>query len=143
MKRSLCILLTLTLMFSLASFAFSDGLVPVITKNPSSEAIAIGGKTWFIAHAENATSMSWELVDPSGNIHTLSDAMGLNPGLSLEALEGDTLAVSNVPASANGWGVQATFYGPGGAISTSPAYVYVGDFLTAYSSVIEKYRAAK
>ncbi len=140
MKRPICILMTLILALSLASSVYADGLVPVITKNPSSEAIAIGGKTWFIAHADNATSMSWELVDPNGYIHTLADAMALNPGLSLEALEGDTIAVSNVPASLNGWGVQATFYGPGGAISTSPAYIYVGDFLTAYGSVIEKYR---
>lgn len=73
-------------------------------------------------------------------ISTLADAMALNPGLSLDALEGDTIAVSNVPASLNGWGVQATFYGPGGAISTSPAYIYVGDFLNAYRSIIDKYR---
>ena len=143
MKRLLSILMAMMLVISLAYFVYADGLVPVITKNPSSEAIAIGGRTWFIAHADNATSMSWELVDPNGYIHTLADAMALNPGLSLEALEGDTIAVSNVPVSVNGWGVQATFYGTGGAISTSPAYIFVGDFLTAYGSVIEKYRAAK
>ena len=120
--------------------AASADTVPVITKNPTSEAIAIGGKTWFIAHADNATSMTWELVDPSGSVHTLMEAMTMNPGLKLQALEGDTIAVSNVPQSVNGWGVQATFYGPGGAVSTSPAYLYVGDFLTAYAPVIQTYR---
>lgn len=143
MKRLLCILMALILVISLLSSVFAESLVPNITKNPSSEAIAIGGKTWFIAHADNATSMNWELVDPDGYIYTLSDAMALNPGLSLEALEGDTIAVSIVPVSMNGWSVQATFYGAGGAVSTSPAYIYVGDFLTAYSSAIEKYRIAK
>ena len=105
-------LLAVVFIQAFCPFAVADGLVPVITKNPTSEAIAIGGKTWFIAHADNATSMTWELVDPNGNIYSLSDAMAMHPGLTLEALEGDTIAVSNVPLSVNGWGVQATFYGP-------------------------------
>ena len=143
-KVNTIIYLMLVLMFCLpCSFSLADGPAPVIMKNPTSEAIAIGGKTWFIAHADNATSMTWELVDANGNIYSLTDAMAIHPGLKLEALEGDTIAVSNVPASVNGWGVQATFYGQGGAVSTSPAYIYVGDFLSAYASVIEKYRIAK
>ena len=142
MKRLICILISLIFVISLVSSVFADGLVPVITKNPSSEAIAIGGKTWFIAHADNATGMTWELVDANGNIYSLAEAMAIHPGLILEALEGDTIAVSNVPASVNGWGVQATFYGQGGAVSTSPAYIYVGDFLSAYNPVIERYRIA-
>ena len=139
-------LVTTTVLFSCClpcSYASADGSVPVITKNPTSEAIAIGGKTWFIAHADNANTMTWELVDANGNIYSLVDAMAMHPGLKLEALEGDTIAVSNVPVSVNGWGVQATFYGQGGAVSTSPAYIYVGDFLTYYGSVIEKNRFAK
>ncbi len=142
-KRFCCILLLIVFMLSLPMASLADGPVPTITKNPTSEAIAIGGKTWFIAHADNATSMDWELVDPNGNVYTLANAMAMNPGLNLQALEGDTIAVSNVPASVNGWGVQATFYGSGGSVSTSPAYIYVGDFLTAYGSVIEKYRIAR
>ena len=143
-KRVLILIVyTLVLSTFLACFsAYAEESVPVITKNPTSEAIAIGGKTWFIAHADNANTMTWELVDPNGNIYSLADAMAMHPGLKLEALEGDTIAVSNVPVSVNGWGVQATFYGQGGAVSTSPAYIYVGDFLTAYGSVINKYRTA-
>lgn len=119
------------------------GPAVLITKNPSSESLAIGGRTWFIAHAENAYSLTWELVDPNGNIHSVSDAMAQHPGLLLEVLEGDTIAVSNVPLSLNGWGVQARFDGQGNSATTSPAYIYVGDFVNAYSSVIEKYRIAK
>ena len=142
-KLSTIISLLLILMFCLPySYAIADGPVPVITKNPTSEAIAIGGKTWFIAHADHATSMTWGLVDANGNIYSLADAMAMHPGLRLEALEGDTIAVSNVPLSVNGWGVQATFYGAGGAVSTSPAYIYVGDFLNSYNSVIDQYRYA-
>ncbi len=120
-----------------------SGPAVLITKNPSSESLAIGGKTWFIAHAENAYSLTWEIVDPYGNIYSVSDAMAQHPGLLLEVLEGDTIAVSNVPLSLNGWGVQARFDGQGNSATTSPAYIYVGDFVNAYSSVIEKYRIAK
>ena len=145
-RQKYATIILISLIFSLLTcniVAEADNGGPSITKNPTSEAIAMGGRTWFIAHADNASSMSWELVDPNGYVHTLTEAMTMNPGLNLQALEGDTIAVSNVPPSVNGWGVQATFYGPGGSASTSPAYIYVGDFLNAYNSVIEYYRIAK
>ena len=115
----------------------------VITKNPTSEAIAIGGKTWFIAHADNAASLTWQMTGPDGVIYySLDSAMAIHPGLKLEALDGDTLAVSNVPLSANGWGVVALFENGNSSAVTEPAYLYVGDFLTAYSSVIDAYKTA-
>ena len=113
-----------------------------ITKNPMSEALAIGGRTWFIAHADNAERLTWQMLDPEGEVYTLQAAMDTLPGLELEALEGDTLAVNNVPLSANGWGVQAVFDGQGGSATTAPAYLYVGDFVRSYDSVISAYRAA-
>ena len=116
-----------------------SGPAVIITKNPTSESLSVGGKTWFIAHAENAVSLTWELVDPSGNLHSVSDAMAMNPGLALEVLEGDTIAVSNVPISINGWGVQARFVGQGNSATTSPAFIYVSDFLSAYMPVLQNY----
>ena len=113
-----------------------------ITKNPSSEAITVGGGTWFIAHAENAQSLRWQLLDPEGEVYTLSAAMDTLPGLELEALEGDTLAVRNAPAAMNGWGVQALFEGAGGSALTEPAYLYVGNFLEAYDGVLAGYKTA-
>ena len=118
------------------------GPAVVITKNPTSESLSIGGKTWFIAHAENAVSLTWEMVSPDGTVYSVNDAMNANPGLLLEVLEGDTIAVSNVPQSVNGWGVQARFDGVGNSATTSPAYIYVGDFVIAYSSVINLYKTA-
>ena len=115
------------------------GPAVIITKNPTSESLSVGGKTWFIAHANNAVSLTWELVDPDGNIHSVSDAMAMNPGLSLEVLEGDTIAVSNVPVSINGWGVRARFDGQGNSATTSPAIIYVSDFLSAYMPVLQNY----
>ena len=124
------------------SSLFAEGPAVVITKNPTSESIAVGGKTWFIAHADNAVSLSWQLVDPEGTVYSLEQAMERHPGLSLQALEGDTLAVSNAPQSLNGWGIQAVFDGEGNLAVTTPAYIYVGDFVTAYRNVIDAYRTA-
>ena len=113
-----------------------------ITKNPSSEAISVGGNTWFIAHADNGVAPVWYLQSPDGQSYALDDAMALHPGLSLEVLPQDTLAVSNVPLSVNGWAVVARFDGEGGSLFTEPATLYVGDFVSAYSGVIQKYKEA-
>lgn len=118
------------------------GAQVVVTKSPTSEAIAVGGKTWFIAHAANALSLTWEILDPQGNVYSLADAMGRHPGLSLEALEGDTLAVSKVPQSLNGWGVRARFDGQGNTACSDTATIYVGDYASAYASVIQAYKTA-
>ncbi len=114
----------------------------VVTKNPTSEALAVGGKTWFVAHATDALSLTWEIVDPQGNVYSLADAMSRHPGLSLEALQGDTLAVSNVPQSLNGWGARARFDGRGGTAYSTTATIYVDDYARAYASVIEAYKVA-
>lgn len=113
-----------------------------ITKNPTSEALSVGGKTWFIAHAENANDLEWQFISPDGAVHSADDAISLNPGLTLAVLEGDTLGVSDVPLSFNGWGVQAVFSDGSSSAATSPAYLYVGDFVSAYASVLESYRKA-
>ena len=121
---------------------FQEGPAVVITKNPTSETISVGGKTWFIAHADNAVSLTWQLLDPNGAVYSLEEVMQRHPGLSLQALEGDTLAVSNVPISLNGWGIQAVFDGEGNVAVTEPAYLYVGEFVSAYNRIIDAYRTA-
>ncbi len=113
-----------------------------VTKNPSSEALAIGGRTWFIAHADNGSAPAWLLQSPDEQIYTLADAMAAHPGLDLQVLPQDTIAVSNVPLSLNGWAVLARFDGPGGSVLTEPAYLFIGDFLGSYAPVIDNYRAA-
>jgi hypothetical protein len=139
----------------------------VVTKNPTSETVAIGGKTWFIAHADNALGICWRFVSPEGPVYTLADTWSLYPGIELEALENDTLAVGNVPESFNGWGIKAAFYGPNTVVESSVAYIYVegvalprnittsvpktyvsdeplheDEFLNCYTSVIDRYRSA-
>lgn len=113
-----------------------------VTKNPTDESLSVGGQTWFIAHAENAASIDWQLISPDGGIHSVDETVSLNPGLNLEVLEGDTLGVSNVPLSFDGWRVQAVFSDGDTVAATSPASVYVGDYAAAYAGVIENYRNA-
>lgn len=113
-----------------------------ITKNPTSESLAIGGKTWFIAHATNADTHTWQLIDTGNRIYTMSEAMAANPGLKLADIGGDTLELSNVPVSMNGWSAQAVFSNAQYQAATNPATIYVGDFVSAYGSVIDKYRRA-
>lgn len=113
-----------------------------ITKNPAGECLSVGGKAWFIAHADNADSITWQLNDPQNRMYSLEDAVKALPGVELEALEDDTLAVRNVPAEMNGWSVTARFAKGQDYAVTDPAYVYVGDFLGMYSGVIDSYRSA-
>ena len=113
-----------------------------ITKNPIGESLAVGGRTWFIAHADNATSLTWLLTSPQGQSYTIDQAMEANPGLQLQELPEDTLGISNVPASLDGWSVQARFDGPGGSAVTSPATIRVDNFVSAYGTVISNYYRA-
>ena len=114
----------------------------VITKNPTSESVNEGGKTWFIAHADNAESLTWIVTDPQGREYGLTDAMNANAGLKLQALEGDTLALTDIPLSFDGWSVQAQFSAKGGSVRTNPATVHVSNFAGAYQTVIKKYADA-
>ena len=119
-----------------------SGPAPVITKNPTSESLAIGGTTWFIAHASNANNLTWQGVSPDGLVYTTKEMLSIHPGLVLETEKNDTLAVRNVPASLNCWGFQARFEGTGGVAVSSAAFIYVGDFISSYQTVLNAYRAA-
>ena len=110
-----------------------------ITKNPTGETIAVGGNCWFIAHADNADTLVWQLIAPNGDVYSLGELMSMYRTLELEALEGDTLAVRGAPVELDGWSVQARFDGPGGTALTTPAVLHVQDYTTAYGSVISGY----
>ncbi len=101
------------------------GPAVVITKDPSGETLPVGGKTWFISHAENADTLKWMLISPDGVYYAPEDAMEALPGLQLEELPKDTLGVSNVPAAMDGWGVVAWFFGPGGSAESGIAYISI------------------
>lgn len=115
---------------------------PVVTKDPTGETLSPGGTTWFIAHAENATILTWEFVAPDGTVYSVNETMSLNSGLGLDISTEDTVKLQNVPLSLNGWSVRARFDGPGGSVTTQEALITVIQSQGAYDAVIEKYRAA-
>lgn len=111
----------------------------VITKHPSSETVSEGARTWFIAKAENATQITWEIFSPDGTMYSVQQAMSAHPGLVLEELPEDTLGLRQIPASFNGWSARARYDGPGGTATTDRATITVRK--DPYSQVIETYRA--
>lgn len=115
---------------------------PVVTKDPTDEKLSPGGKTWFVARADGATILTWEFVSPDGTVYSATDAMTLNPGLTLDISQEDTVELSNVPLSFNGWAAQARFDGPGGSVTSAAARIAVAQSQGAYDAVIEKYRTA-
>ena len=68
---------------------------PVVTKDPTGEKLAPGGKTWFVAHAEGATILTWEFVSPEGMVYSVTEAMAQNPGLLLDISK--TVSTSSSP----------------------------------------------
>lgn len=114
----------------------------VITKNPTAESLAIGGKNWFIAHATGADTVTWQLIDSMNRVYSLSSAMAANPGLKTAVQNRDTLEISNVPASLNGWFARAVFSNSQYSAATQPAAIYVGDFVSLYGNVINAYKSA-
>ena len=87
---------------------------PVVTKDPTGEKLSPGGKTWFVAHADGATILTWEFVSPEGMVYSVTEAMAQNPGLLLDISKTDTVELQNVPLSLNGWSARARFDGHGG-----------------------------
>lgn len=117
-------------------------LPPVITKDPTSEKLSPGGKTWFVAHADGATILTWEFLSPDEKVYSITETMDLHPGLELDASQEDTVSLRNVPLSLNGWSARARFDGPGGSTTTQSALITVSRSEGAYDEVIETYRQA-
>lgn len=115
---------------------------PVITKDPTGEKLSPGGRTWFVAHAEGASLLTWEFLSPDGGVYSITETMSLHPGLLLDGSKEDTVSLENVPLSLNGWSARARFDGPGGSTTTQPALITVTQSEGAYDRVIENYRTA-
>lgn len=114
----------------------------VITKHPTDETLAPGGKTWFVAHADNATSVKWEFLSPEGVAYSVAETVEKNPGLFLDVSTTDTIALEKIPLSLNGWSCYAHFTGPGGTADTNAAKITVTRSEGAYDTVIARYKTA-
>ena len=107
--------------FSTTSGTSTDSSHVRVTKSPTSEAVTYGGSCTFVAHAANATSVTWYIANCDASIiWAASDAPANAPGLSVSGTNSDTLYLSGIPAWWNGFQVQACFTGEGGPVYSEP-----------------------
>ena len=96
-----------------------------ITKSPTSESVPYGGSCMFIAHADNATSVTWYIATPDASlITTAAEAPSRVAGLSVSGSSSDTLSLSGIPSWMNGCQVQACFTGEGGPVYSEIARIW-------------------
>ena len=96
-----------------------------VTKNPTSESVPYGGSCTFIAHAVNATSVTWILTTSDGSISAPAyEAANTISGLYVSGANTDTLKLSGIPSWLNGCMVQACFTGEGGPVYTEAARIW-------------------
>ena len=83
----------------------------VITKSPTGERVEAGGAAKFVARAENAERIVWRIVsNDTTNTVPASEAAQTFPGLQVSGLGTETLTLSNIPQSLDGWRVEAQFW---------------------------------
>ena len=96
-----------------------------VTKSPISETVPFGGSCYFIAHADNATSVTWYIANNDASIiYAAADAPSSIPGLCVSGANSDTLYLSGIPAWCNGAQVQACFTGEDGPVYSEIARIW-------------------
>ena len=108
--------------------AFAAGMLPApeITKHPTGETVDEGGTAKFVARANDATEITWRLVSPdTTSTYTAQEAPAYFLGLTVEGIGTETLTLGNIPASLNGWAVEARFTGPSGTSYSNGAVIHV------------------
>lgn len=97
-----------------------------VTKSPTSETVQEGGKATFVAHAANATGITWRLVSSDGMATINASAASMYfDNVAVWGLGTDSLTISNIPANMNHWQVEAMFDGPNGPVYTAGARISV------------------
>ena len=112
-----------------------------LTKSPTGEVVDEGGKAYFIARAENYSSITWYIANSAGTI-VYQDGMAASafPGLQISGLGTETLCLIGIPYEMSGWKVYATFNGLGGPIQTDAAYITVNKVSATYDSLLQNYK---
>jgi len=114
---------TVTPVISAAKYAYKP---VVVTKSPTSEVVYEGGSASFVAYANNATAISWLIINPNGKDFFEASSLAKSlPGLSISGTASDTLTIGCIPISLDGWYIQAKFYGEGGPVHSSMARLTV------------------
>ena len=83
----------------------------VITKSPTGERVEVGASAKFVARAQNAERIVWRIVsNDTTNTVPASEAAQTFPGLQVSGLGTETLVLTNIPQSMDGWRVEAQFW---------------------------------
>lgn len=111
-----------------------------ITKHPSGETVYPTARTWFIAHAENADTISWVFTEPeTGMTYDHETVLKKHKCLETEILPEDTIALRKIPLSMDGWTIQAVFSNESETVLTDPAKISVIGIEQSYRRVIDFY----
>ena len=97
----------------------------ILTKNPTDEYHNEGDTAWFIANANNWSSVSWTAVAPGGYEIPMSTFQGYYPYSGVGGADGTTLSIYNVSTDMSGYGFYCTFYYNGQSARSSTAWLYV------------------
>lgn len=98
----------------------------MITKNPTSEySLQEGDRCWFVSYADNASSLVWTFVSPSGGEYSAQSFEYQFPQCNVSGENTVNLCIENVCEAMSGWGAYCTFYGNGQSARSSTAYMSV------------------
>ena len=104
-----------------------------VTKSPTSESVPYGGSCIFIAHAANATGVTWYIANADGSIILSAyEAADNISGLYVSGGNTDTLRLSGIPSWMSGCQVQACFTGEGGPVYTDVAKIWTYEETVCY-----------
>ena len=136
LSRALSLLLVLSLMLVLpAGAAFAEGEPTLVTATYSDKdgnMVNAGGSIAFAAIASNNyTSSSWHFYNPSGSEDTPPSSLAYNisGGYWNESSNYTYMSLYNVPASMNGWSVQAIFTNDSGSTPSGKAAIHISQDL--------------
>ena len=109
-----------------SSAAPTNPNAPVVTKDPTGETVAVGGKCQFVTRYENAKLAEWHFVSPDGSrdIDYLKAAEEF-PDMKIIKGYSKDMTLDNIPASINGWKVYCRFTNDYGSTNTSSALITV------------------
>lgn len=98
-----------------------------ITKHPYGETVSSGESAVFIARADHVYEIIWHVVTPEGETYDVEHAPYDLPGLKVTGQGTETVTLSNIPQSMNGWSLECMFVGLDGVstVTTSRAKITV------------------
>ena len=102
------------------------GNLPVVTKDPTGETVAAGGKCQFVTRYQNAKYAEWHFVSPDGSTD-LDYVQAQKRFTTLKIVNGYTkdLTLESIPTELNGWKVYCRFTNDFGSVNSGMALITV------------------